>query len=98
MKRESVNANDLIPRTQRSFPLHQLAKIFACSVTHLFNLISEGEIVVPQAEIDRAASRPRILVARESVVDFVRRRSSAEWFESRRKESHDKKTPKDGPK
>jgi hypothetical protein len=69
-----VNAEDLVPRSQRSFPLHQLAKYFECSVKHLFNLITEGEIFVPQEQIENAPSRSRIVVSRESVVDFVRRR------------------------
>lgn len=68
------DAEDLVPRTQRSFPLHQLAKHFECSVKHLFNLISEGELFVSQGQIENAPSRSRIVVSRESVVDFVRRR------------------------
>lgn len=76
----SFNADDFIPRNQRSFPLHQLAKIFTCSVAHLFDLISDGEIVVPHEDIDKARSRGMIVVTRENLVDFVRRRSSAEWL------------------
>lgn len=81
------DAEDWLPRTQCSFPLHQLAKIFSCSVTHLFNLIHEGEIVVPQEQIDRASSRACIVATRENLVDFVRRRSSAEWFARKRSEA-----------
>lgn len=68
---------DMIPRTQRTFRVDQVAEIFCVSVAHIFNLITEGEIDVPQERIDSAPSRGSILVPRDSLCDFVRRRRNS---------------------
>jgi hypothetical protein len=82
-----LDADELIPRTQAVFRVDQIAKQLQCSVNHIFNLITEGEIVVPQERIASASSRASILVDRESIVDFVRRRSSTTWLERKAAES-----------
>jgi len=66
--------------------LDQLARHFSVSVEHLYRLVIDGEIEVPQELLDSAPSRPCIRVPRASVVDFVRRRSSRRWrFEAKRR-------------
>jgi hypothetical protein len=74
MKDMEIDPEDLIPRTQSAFRVDQVAKHLNCSVTHIFNLITEGEIVVPKEQLDSAPSRASVLVPRASLVDFVRRR------------------------
>jgi hypothetical protein len=69
-----ANYETLIPQNQSAFRADQVAKIFHVSAQHVFNLIQEGEIVVPQERIESAPSRSSILIPRESLVDFVRRR------------------------
>ena len=76
MKNPLIDPENMIPRTQRQFRVDQVAKHFEVSVAHVWNLIKQGEIVVPQERIASAPSRSSILVPRESLVDFVRRRSN----------------------
>jgi hypothetical protein len=64
-----------IPANRKSFPLFEIACDWYVSVEHLWNLIKEKEIAVPQENIERASSRAAIQVPRESWVDFLRRRS-----------------------
>jgi hypothetical protein len=92
----SVDPDQFIPKTQGNFRLDQVAQIFSCSVNHLFNLIEDGELACPKENIEKAVSRPGILVPRESLCDFVRRRSSPEWFESERRERPKRKQSKKG--
>lgn len=72
-----VDPETVIPRTQREFRADQVAKHFAVSVAHIWNLIKQGEIVVPQERIASAPSRASILVPRASLVDFVSRRRNS---------------------
>ena len=72
--KEDFDADELVPRGRESFSLRELAKLFCCSVQHLWNLIEEKEIDVPQENIDRAKSRSTIQVPRAGVVDFLRPR------------------------
>jgi hypothetical protein len=80
------DVEDLIPRDRTSFSLRELAKAWWCSVQHCFHLVTEGELAVPQEEIDRAKSRSLIRVKRNAVVDFVRRRTGKAWFDQKRRE------------
>jgi hypothetical protein len=73
----SLDADELIPRTQENFRLDQVAEIFCVSVSHLFSLIKEGELTVPKENIKRAVSRPGILVPRDNLVRFVKRRRNS---------------------
>ena len=63
-----------------TFSVHSIAKRFTCSAKHIQNLIEEGEIKVPADEIARAKSKqitwPMLRVTRESLVEFVRARTS----------------------
>lgn len=86
-----LDPEKLIPLTQSAFRLDQVAKMFSTSVQHLFTLITEGELVVPKENIEAAKSRPCILVPRKNLVDFVRRRSSPEWFAQQRRERTQKR-------
>jgi hypothetical protein len=76
---------ELIPKDRKSFSLLELAHLLSVSTQHLYNLILEKELHVPQKDIDAALSRARIRVSRENVVDFVRRRSSPEFVMGKRK-------------
>lgn len=87
----SRDPEKLIPLTQSSFRLDQIAKMFITSVQHVFRLITEGELVVPTANIEAAKSRACILVPRENLIDFVRRRSSPDWFAKKRRERTQKR-------
>jgi hypothetical protein len=84
----TIDAESFVPNTQRSFRADQVAQLFSASANHIVNLIKSGEIVVPEESIASAPSGPSILVPRESIVDFVRRRTygSAWW-----KKNHAKK-------
>src|SRR5690349_13183772 len=65
-----------VPKDRLSFPLHELAKSWCCSVQHLWNLVRQRELIVPQENIDRAKTRAAIQVPRQAYVDFLVRRSS----------------------
>jgi hypothetical protein len=58
-----------------NFPAREVAEILRASVSHISNLIKCAEIIVPQENIDRAASRASIIIPRESLIDFLRRRT-----------------------
>jgi hypothetical protein len=98
MNSAELDPEKLIPRTQRTFRLDQVAKIFTASVEHLFTLISEGELIVPKKNVRAAKSPACILVPRKNLVDFVRRRSSPAWFSKKRRDrtKSDIKEPKGG--
>lgn len=64
-----------IPADRKSFPVFEIAREWKCTVQHVWNLIKEGEIRVPQENIDRATSRAEIQVPRDAYVDFLRQRS-----------------------
>ena len=84
----ALDADTFVPRGQSSFHVDQVAKLFCCTVNHILNLIKHGEIVVPKERIDSAPSGASILVPRESIVDFVRRRThGSPWW----KKNHAKK-------
>jgi hypothetical protein len=80
MSVSGFDPQECIAANQSAFRVDQIAKLFHLSTQHIFSLIKEGEIVVPQERIDRSLSRACILVPRDNLVDFLRRRSSAEWF------------------
>jgi hypothetical protein len=94
MSMSGFDPEDFIPANQSAFRVYQVAKIFHCSTQHIFKLITEGEIVVPQERIDSALSRACILIPRDSLVDFLRRRSSVEWF--KKFEKRNKKVAPEG--
>lgn len=64
----------MLPAGRENFRLDEVATIFRCSLSHFWNLVEEGELAVPQENIDRAPSKGSILVPRKNLVDFVRRR------------------------
>jgi hypothetical protein len=63
-----------VPAGRESFSLREIAEIWRCSIHHLSRLIDEKEILVPQENIDRAATRSTIRVPRASLVDFIKQR------------------------
>lgn len=71
------DAESFVPQTQRSFRVDQVAELLEVTVNHILNLIKHGEIVVPKEQIDSAPSGASILVPRESIVRFVRRRRNS---------------------
>jgi hypothetical protein len=79
-----------VPSTQRNYRADQVAKLFSCSVNHVVKLIKQREIILPEESIASAPSGPSILVPRESIVDFVRRRTygSAWWKKNHGKKKH----------
>ena len=79
-----VDPERWISDKRSTFPVHELAKMLCCSVQHLWNLIQEGELVVPQANIAHAKTRTTIQVSRESFVEFLRRRSAPNVLAKRR--------------
>jgi hypothetical protein len=84
----AFDADTFVPRSQQSFRVDQVAKLFAVTVNHILNLIKQAEIVVPQERINSAPSGASILVPRASIVDFVRRRTSgSSWRKSSREKS-----------
>lgn len=74
MKILGIDPEEYVPRTQNAFRVDQAAKMFCVSVSHVFNLIIEGEIVVAKERIESSPSRASILIPRESLVNFVGRR------------------------
>lgn len=73
---ETPFAEREFPSGRVNFPAREVAPILSISVSHIWNLIKDGEIIVPQENIDRAASRASIMIPRESIVDFARRRTT----------------------
>ena len=63
------------PANRNEFRIDEIAKKFICSTQHVWNLIKDGDIKVPAENIKKARSRAGILVPRESLVDFVARRT-----------------------
>lgn len=74
-----------VPKTQSAFRINQIAEFLSCTAQHIFNLVNAGEIQVPAENIARAASRPGIMVPRESLVAFLRARSTSNpvWRKNR---------------
>jgi hypothetical protein len=70
-------AESFVPRTQRAFRVDQIAELLAVTVNHVLNLIKQREIIVPKERIDSAPSGASILVPRESIVRFVKRRRNS---------------------
>jgi hypothetical protein len=93
----TVDPDQWLPPARQSFPLHELAEIFLCSVQHLSNLIEEGELIVPEESIDQTKSRSTIQIPRASVLDFLRRRSSPKFVRRARTKLGQKKADKTGP-
>jgi len=75
--RSQFDPESFVPRTQNSFRVDQVAELFAVTVNHILNLIKQGEIVVPKERIDSAPSGASILVPRQSLVRFVKRRQNS---------------------
>lgn len=71
-----LDADSWIPRTQSAFRINQVAEFLSCSSNHIYNLVVGGELKVPKENIARAASRPGIMVPRESLVAFCSSRHS----------------------
>jgi hypothetical protein len=90
MHKAKVDADSMIPAGRENFRLDEIARRFRCSLAHFWNLVKEGELVVPQENINKAPGKGSILVPRKSVVDFVRRRSSASYRKRRRKRKAEK--------
>jgi hypothetical protein len=72
-----IDAETFVPRTQNSFRVDQVAELLAVTVNHVLNLIKQRAIVVPKERIDSALSGASILVPRESLVRFVKRRQNS---------------------
>jgi hypothetical protein len=82
MKSDDKTGPDIqswIPQGE-SFSVYRIANLFTCTPEHIRNLIEQGEIKVPPEEIARAKSKqiswPMLRVTRESLVEFVRARTS----------------------
>lgn len=76
MKRNAqppFDPDKMIPAGRENFRFDEVARIFRCSLAHFWNLVEEGELVVPQENIDRAPSKGSILIPRKNLVDFIRR-------------------------
>lgn len=63
------------PIERNSFRTGEVARTLSATVQHIFNLISEREIVVPEENLKRAPSRGSILIPRESLIFFLRTRT-----------------------
>ena len=72
---ETLFAEQAFHSGRVNFPAREVAEILMVSAAHISNLIKDREIIVPQENIDRAASRASIMIPRESLVDFLRRRT-----------------------
>jgi hypothetical protein len=72
-----------VPNDRTNFPVHEIAARLQCSPQHIWNLIAEKEILVPQENIDRAKTRTTVQVPRESLVDFLKQRSGPEFLAKR---------------
>ena len=73
--KDPLDPSRRVDPNRKSFPVFEIAKDLWCSVQHVLNLIKQGEIRVPQENIDRAKSPAAIQVPREAYVDFLRRRT-----------------------
>lgn len=73
----AIDAETLVPRTQNSFRVDQVAEFFSVTVNHILKLIKQGEIVVPKERIASAPSGASMLVPRENLVQFVKRRQNS---------------------
>jgi hypothetical protein len=85
MSEEIDYGERLIPAGRTKFRLDEAARLLLVSNSHLWNLVKSREIIVPQENIDAAPSRPSIYIPRESLVDFVRRRTVGGPAERQRK-------------
>jgi hypothetical protein len=77
--------DDLFPPNRNGFRLDELARHFRCSTQHFYNLVRAGELSVPPDRIESAPSHTSIIVPRESICAFVRKRSSKAFLKSRKK-------------
>jgi predicted DNA-binding transcriptional regulator AlpA len=75
--RSRFDPESFVPHTQRAFRVDQIAELLVVTVNHILNLIKQGEIAVPKERIDSAPSGASILVPRESLVRFVKRRRNS---------------------
>ena len=80
-----LDVENIIPKVP-FIRIQQLAKIVACSPQHVVHLIENGDIVVPAELQSSAPSKTAIRIPRESLINFMRERSSPEWHEARRRE------------
>jgi hypothetical protein len=90
MHKAKVDADSMIPAGRENFRLDEIARCLRCSLEHLWKLVKEGELEVPQENINKAPGKGSILVPRKSLVDFLRRRSSASYREKRRERKAEK--------